>query len=201
MKKFRNLYRIPSARAPFWDYSHEGSYFVTICTKHSQHFFGEIIDHEMHLTELGEKALAEWLLTPEIRPDMHITLGAFVVMPYHVHGILEIGANADNQKPTPSTDAMLRVSATPSENTALHEKVAHSADKPPLGQFAPQSKNLASILRGYKSAVTQYARINEIPFNWHVRYHDHIIRTDAAYQRIRDYILTNPENWGNDKYF
>jgi adenine-specific DNA-methyltransferase len=28
--------------------------------------------------------------------------------------------------------------------------------------------------------------------------HDHIIRDDTEYQRIKDYIETNPQNWEND---
>ncbi|MBK7408189.1 MAG: hypothetical protein IPJ40_09060 [Saprospirales bacterium] len=34
-------------------------------------------------------------------------------------------------------------------------------------KFGPHSQNLASILRGYKSAVTTYARKNNIEFQWH----------------------------------
>jgi REP element-mobilizing transposase RayT len=39
--KFQHKYRIPSARAPWWDYSQNGAYFITICTQHRVHYFGE----------------------------------------------------------------------------------------------------------------------------------------------------------------
>ena len=52
---FRNKYRIPSARAVWHDYN-GGAYFVTICTKDMAHFFGEIVDGEMCLTEIGRCA-------------------------------------------------------------------------------------------------------------------------------------------------
>lgn len=42
--KFQNRYRIPSARADWWDYGWNGAYFVTICTAYREHYFGEIID-------------------------------------------------------------------------------------------------------------------------------------------------------------
>ena len=40
--KFLNKYRIPSTRAAWWDYSQNGIYFITICTAHREHYFGEI---------------------------------------------------------------------------------------------------------------------------------------------------------------
>lgn len=33
---------------------------------------------------------------------------------------------------------------------------------------------------------------------WHRNYYEHIIRTDAAYSNIRNYILCNPSNWKQD---
>jgi hypothetical protein len=41
--KFQNMYRIPSARADWWDYGWNAAYFVTICTAHHECYFGEII--------------------------------------------------------------------------------------------------------------------------------------------------------------
>ncbi|HZL10200.1 MAG TPA: hypothetical protein VFC65_09395 [Prolixibacteraceae bacterium] len=42
--KFQDRYRIPSARAGWWNYGWSGAYFVTICTAHREHYFGEITD-------------------------------------------------------------------------------------------------------------------------------------------------------------
>ncbi len=90
--KFNNKYRISSARLQTWDYSSKGSYFITICTKNREHFFGEIIDSKMQLNETGKLAENYWKEIP-----VHfsfIELGNFVVMPNHVHGILIIHKNA-----------------------------------------------------------------------------------------------------------
>ena len=55
-------------------------------------FFGEI-----HcLSEIGKIVQTEWLKTPEIRPDMNLELGEFVVMPNHFHAIIRIGENQFN---------------------------------------------------------------------------------------------------------
>jgi len=83
--KFRNRYRIPSARMRSWDYSHDGMYFITICTHNRECFFGKIINKEMHLTGIGEITEQQWVKTPEMRPDMNLELDVFVVMPNHFH--------------------------------------------------------------------------------------------------------------------
>ena len=92
-EKFKDKYRIPSARLSTWDYRWAGAYFITICTQHREHFFGEIVDGTMILNGIGEMVKYEWCITPKIRPDMNLHLGEYVVMPNHFHGILIIGEN------------------------------------------------------------------------------------------------------------
>ena len=88
MDKFQNKYRIPSARAIWWNYANIGLYFITICTARREHYFGEIITHKMLLTPIGRIAIECWLDIPNYFP--FVKLDEFVVMPNHVHGILEI---------------------------------------------------------------------------------------------------------------
>ena len=71
----------------------------------------------------------------------------------------------------------------------------------PKNKFGPQSQNLASIIRGYKTGVTKYARNHHIGFAWQSRFHDHIIRNEMEYQRIKNYIINNPINWKGDKFY
>lgn len=92
MEKFRNKYRIPSARATWWNYGWAGAYFITICTKDRNHYFGEIKNGEMKLSPCGILADVFW---HEIKNHaIDIELGAFVVMPNHIHGIIIL--NTDN---------------------------------------------------------------------------------------------------------
>lgn len=86
--KFKNKYRIKSARLKGYDYSQSGMYFVTICTKNRREFFGEVINGEIALNEIGKIVENEWLQTPIIRHD--IFLDEWVIMPNHIHGIIEI---------------------------------------------------------------------------------------------------------------
>ena len=176
---YQNKYRISSARLQSWDYASEGLYFVTICTQNREYFFGEVINGEMQQSEIGQVANEEWFKTPGLRPDMNLELGEFVVMPNHIHGIIIIRENQYNS----DTNNPDRVSTTPKN------------------QFGPQRKNLASIIRGYKSAVTIYARKNQIDFAWQPRFYEHIIRSPDDYDRISKYIAHNPQKWQDDKFF
>lgn len=85
---YRNRYRVPSARAAWWDYGCNGLYFVTICTRDRVHYFGEVSGGEMVLSAIGAAAQSCWQEIPQHFP--FVRLDAFVVMPNHVHGIVMI---------------------------------------------------------------------------------------------------------------
>lgn len=57
---------------------------------------------------------------------------------------------------------------------------------------------MSTIIRSYKSAVTKHAHRLGFEFLWQPRFHDYIIRNINEYQRIKNYIISNPENWDND---
>lgn len=208
--KFKNKYRIDSARLKGWDYSNSAAYFVTICTCNRRHYFGKINDGIMDLSSLGDITEQEWIKSVALRPDMNLSLGEFVVMPNHFHGIIFIGENEFNTPDgidnNPRTDAMLGVSV---EKDATHDisfdqDATHGVSTNTNNtdnQFGPQSKNLASIIRGFKSAVTTFARNNNLPFDWQPRFHDHVIRNETEYQRISNYIINNPAKWSEDKFY
>ena len=68
-----------------------------------------------------------------------------------------------------------------------------------VNKFGPQSKNLASIIRGYKIGVTKWSKINNMVFAWQPRYYDHIIRDEKSLHNIRRYIANNPSGWVSDR--
>jgi|SRR5665647_2106122 len=202
MDTFKNKYRIPSARLQNWDYGSPGLYFITICTKNREHFFGEIIDDEMIVNKLGLITNSEWEKTPQIRPDMNLELGEFVVMPNHFHGIVMIGENKFNSENTMNINGTNNTGINVMRRDAMHGvSTNQNTDAAAKNKFGPQSKNLGSIIRGFKSSVTTFAGKNNIAFEWQERFHDHIIRNHDEYLRISNYILNNPANWKGDKFF
>jgi putative transposase len=103
--KFKNQYRIQSARLQDWDYGKNGAYFITICSKNREYFFGDISrpsdcrsewEETLHatslpimkLSQIGELAQQYWMEIPN--HFSFIELGEFIVMPNHMHGILFI---------------------------------------------------------------------------------------------------------------
>ncbi len=75
-----------------YDYSQNGFYFVTICTKNREEWFGKIESGKMILNKFGEIAKSFWMEIP--RHFKNVALDEFIVMPNHVHGILIIVGNA-----------------------------------------------------------------------------------------------------------
>ena len=195
--KFKGTYRIPSARAQWHDYE-GGEYFVTICTQNREHFFGEIVNGEMRLSEVGKCLMEQIEKTSQMRPDMNIDIPLFVIMPNHVHLVIFIGNNEYNAVPVHRRDAMHCVSTCKDAkhcvstygNTVRHEFAQNG--------LSPQSKNLSSIVRGIKIGTTVYARRNNIRFAWQARFHDRIIRDQEEMNRIAEYIENNVAQWEFD---
>ena len=90
-KLFREKYRIESTRLQNWDYSSDGFYFVTICTKNMVFWFGDIVDGRMKLNEFGRVVDGCFYNIPKYFP--FVILDEFVIMPNHVHGIIRIDNN------------------------------------------------------------------------------------------------------------
>jgi putative transposase len=185
--KYQNKYRIASARWQQWDYGWDGAYFITICTKDRKHHFGKITDGKMELSNVGILADAFW---HEITNHaQNIGLGAFVVMPNHIHGILILDGNGgnvdDNAAAVETRHALSLPQTSPGQN-----------------RFQNQGKNtISSIVGGYKSAVTKHANRLGLAMGWQTRFHDHVIRDEPSFVKITEYIINNPKNWKDDRFF
>jgi putative transposase len=61
--------------------------------------------------------------------------------------------------------------------------------------FGPQSRNLPSVIRGFKGAVQTFATLNRMPFKWQGSYHCNIVNSQKRVDIIRNYIKMNPKKW------
>ena len=208
---FQNLHDRVSYRAKWHNYNC-GMYFVTICTKDREHYFGEITDGEMNLSEIGKCLQEQIVKTPEMRADMNMEIPLFVIMPDHVHLIVTIG---ENQYNTPVRGGATHFDdATHCDDTMHCRGAMHCAptngttngetnhcaptDGQQMNKFSPQSKNLASVIRGIKISTTTFARKNQIPFSWQRSFHDRIIRDTAEMNSIAEYIENNVAEWDSE---
>ena len=74
---------------------------VTIVTYHRDCLFGEIVNEEMILNDFSKIADECWRAIPKHFP--YVELGAYMIMPNHVHGIIvirELGGRRRNSATT-----------------------------------------------------------------------------------------------------
>jgi REP element-mobilizing transposase RayT len=172
-----------SIRLKNYDYSSAGAYYVTIVTWRRDNLFGEIVNGEMKLNQAGKKVQTE-LLELEKRLA-YIQLGAFIIMPNHVHVIIFIL--------TPIGETHLGFSKINFIETVKNNK------RLPLR--APKPASLGTIISQFKSRVTKQLwnikSLKNTPI-WQRNYYEHIIRDEKDLQNKTDYIEANPMLWDED---
>jgi len=167
-----------------FDYSQPGAYFVTIVTQDRKTLFGQIVDGEMVLNEVGKMVEDVWIAIPNHFPKVECE--EFVVMPNHFHGIFSITADKQDE---PNVGAR---HAVPYKHGAIEN----------FGK--PVSGSLSTIIRSFKSATTK--AFHEFPRHseerlWQQGFYDRVIRNEREYKAIYEYIIANPLNWEKDEEF
>jgi len=167
-----------SMRLPGYDYSQAGAYYVTIVTHQRDCLFGEIVNKEMILNDLGKIADECWRAIPEHFPN--VELGAHVIMPNHAHGIIIITDNGRGA-------ALLRPYDQPDINDKPHK-------------INVKSGSLGAIVRSYKSAVSyRIHKEHNATGMWQRNYYEHIIRDEKDLQNKTNYIEANSMLWDEDE--
>jgi len=180
----REIHHRKSNRLSGFDYTQNGMYFLTICAFNRACIFGDIVNGETHLNDIGEIVAEEWVKTSAMRHN--VELGEWVVMPNHFHAIVMI------ENPPVGAHCM-----RPNDRNCTSR--AHGSA--PLRR---DSCCIGSIIAGFKSAVTKQGNILRqtpgLPL-WQRNYHEHIIRTENDLQRICEYIQNNPLRWQFDSLY
>lgn len=112
-----------------YNYSSDGHYFVTICTKNKINYFGKIENEEMILSRIGKVANYCWQKITEHFPN--VELDEYIVIPNHVHGIIVIRESNDL--------------CVGNKNFCSLQK-----DKTIINWQSKWSKSLSSIIKGIK---------------------------------------------------
>ena len=154
-----------------YDYSRNGAYFITICTKDRQYLFWENYDtycvgtafggpqDTIILTEYGRIVRNELLKIPSIYHNV-IFIPKFVIMPNHIHLILVLNASPVYGPPKAV---------------------------PTIGRIVNKFKGSVSKQAGFKV--------------WQKDFYDRIIRNEHEYRAALQYIEENPRNWEQDELF
>ena len=154
-----------------YDYSRNGLYFITICTKDRIPYLSDIIDVGDGVLDVPTIKLTDY---GKILNDQIIEMNAiykksqiikYVIMPDHVHMIIYL-FDDDN--------VFVGTSRTPSPTNAV----------------------IPSMISTLKRFVNKKTGFNL----WQRSFHDHIIRNEKEFLDICNYIDNNPINWVNDIY-
>ena len=155
-----------------YDYSQNGAYFITICTKDRAHLFGEVVGADlvsarMELNHAGH--MIENILFETVHSFDDMIVDKYIIMPNHFHCIIVTSRADTRSAPTKAVTAV--VQAFKSKTTLAYIRGVKSGTLPPFSKYV-----------------------------WQRNYHDHIIRDENDYLRIWKYIDENPIKWADDEY-
>jgi REP element-mobilizing transposase RayT len=171
-----------------FDYSQNGYYFVTICTKDRLNLLGEIGNGRSILNEYGSVVESSWLQIPNHYKNTE--LEEFVIMPNHIHGIIIIVGNAE-----------MRSVLNPKPHTAGNAEMRFAQNCTHLKRQDRSKMYLSKVIHSFKSSVTRKIRkdYQDYIWGWQKSFYDHVIRNDESLRKIRQYIINNPLNWHLDE--
>lgn len=196
MPLFKNKYKTESNRLKNWDYSNEGIYFITIATLNRECIFGSVEEGKMILNENGQIVENELLKSIKIRQNWFFH--NWIVMHNHIHLLIEI----QNDNCSVSNVEMHSSASTHSISTNIKPIVAETHCCAPLQKNESESKlsrkpnSISSFVAILKSVTTK--QINGFESIWQSNYHDHIVRNYKTFDKIYQYIKSNPGNWNTD---
>ena len=156
-----------------YDYSNSGYYFVTICTNDKQNLFGQYkkpvgdcfvsICNNIQLSEIGKIIEKYWNNIP-IRYE-NVSLDEYIIMPNHIHGILNIlnvvGAIHESPDNQSSERAIHELPLQKKRRKMMLSKI--------IGYVKMQSAKQINILRNTPAQSI-----------WQRNYYDHIIRNEKS---------------------
>ena len=179
-------------RLPGYNYSKNGYYFITLCTKNREMFFGDVIERIMNLSDIGKIANNFWLDIPKHFP--HLKLHEYIIMPDHIHGILEIDSGEIFVE---TRHCLVQRVDNDLENKRTGQCPVLTGSA--FGHVTP--KSLSTIIGSFKSIVSKIVNIQfpNVLFKWQPRFRDTIIRDEKALYNFRRYVIYNPSNWLLDR--
>ena len=189
-----------------YDYSKDNLYFITTCVRNRACCFGEIVrltnqnclrraspelssqnDRQiMIVNEYGRIAEKQWYWLG--RQYSHLIMHEFVIMPNHVHGIIEIRESLAGTGRFVGTGNFVGTGRDLSLHTG---RISEMKIKP-----------LMQIIGAYKTSVAkQIHLLGNLEFSWQRSFHDHIIKDKAEFLSISEYILDNTSKWHEDVFY
>ena len=225
MTRFADKFKVESSRLVGWDYSNNGIYFITVCTRYHNNFLGKVVDGRMEYWKAGKIVIDELLKTFELRK--YLRLIAWVVMPNHLHILFGVGdghvetrgnaSQTNNREMTQfiiddkslngvSNDVLTnetRYNASLPGDSIRTKVISNYRNHPDFYNKLNMKSNqeVSKIIREFKGAVKKETNKRKIFFVWQERYYDEIVNDENKLNTITYYINNNVKNWEKDKLF
>ena len=181
-----------SIRLKDYDYSQKGAYYVTICVNNMVCLFGEVVSGTMVLNDAGN--MVDAFMNTLHNKFHHIKIDEYVIMPNHVHGIILIN-DVDGIKG--------EYTGSPLRNDENNNVGADQRVCPHMNQVKSEKISLPRIMQWFKTMTTNAYILGVKQSHWpsfdgrlwQRNYYEHVIRNDDELNKIREYIIQNPDRW------
>ena len=195
MTLYKNKYRIEPDRAQFWDYWSPGSYFITVCVQNREQILGFIKNNKMILSDEGKIVAGFFAQLPSW--NKRIILDEWIIMPNHFHCLITLGDYSFNNGISADTTGGNDNDTGDDDVDKIHEfYLRHQYRKmqnPTTDQIKQYRKLrrkmlIPKIMGKLQMQTSKHINLlNNTPGNktWQKGYHDHIIRNDDEFQRIK----------------
>ena len=173
------------------DYNQAGMYFLTLCALNRQCLFGSCAEGgdlepaNIRLSGYGV-AVQNWILDCASRYS-DLTVESYVIMPNHIHLLVSV-QNGPSEAPAP----------TPEDGEPAREQSVCVGGGPRTPRCQTRANERIPMFVSALKRMTN--KICGCPV-WQRGYHDHIVRNEDDFRRIRQYIDTNPAKWAEDTYY
>jgi REP element-mobilizing transposase RayT len=197
MKKENQISARKQNRMADYDYSRNGAYFITICSKDCENIFSEVYEHTDEDTQYKQLHA----------PIKRLGVGARIVRP-HITGLAmntltlsPIGKITEEiilQIPQIYQDVFVDVYCIMPNHIHMIIVINNRFVARRTRNARPCTEpNISNIINQMKGCVTK--KIGFSP--WQKLFHDHVIRNEREYNRIVKYIENNPNNWRSDNLY
>ena len=154
-------------------YNETGAYFITICTRDRVNLFWK--DSTLYIPRNPDVG------APMRRPPDHLSLCGQYAAKYveAIDQVYQGIITVDNYVIMPNHVHLL---------LAIHPEN--------VGGRRIGAPTISSVINQYKGRVSKEAGFP----CWQKSFHDHVVRNEAEYRKIWEYIDNNPAKWAEDRY-
>ena len=185
-----------NTRLPGYDYNTPGAYFLTLCTENRRCLLARIVETDLldgpkiELLHYGNIA-AQYINQLNNFYD-HISVESYVIMPNHVHILLQVKGEEPSRTPVPTDGDRMREGPS---------RTPVPTDGDGAGEGPSVTKLPNSVVSRFVSTFKRFCNKEYGQNIWQSRSYDHVIRDQEDFDKHLQYIYENPFGWQKDEFY